>query len=214
MVCNIKAERLAYWYLRLNGFLTIENFILHDEAGGPQRTDVDLIGIRFPHRKEALREYDDRKVWMQDDRPFAEKATPFGAFVEVTTSRCKLNGPWTDKRKGNLPRALRAFGVIPAREIDPVSESLYQTGRYQSDSMELGLISIGREIDPDLTQSKPGVLQIVWEDIKDFIFERFDKYERVKREHPQWDADGHCLWRSFQENRGSKQQFAASLAFV
>ena len=39
-------EHLAYWYLRLNGFLMLENFALHDESRSQQRTDLDLIAIR------------------------------------------------------------------------------------------------------------------------------------------------------------------------
>jgi hypothetical protein len=49
---RIRDSDLAYWYLRLNGFLTIPNFVLHPETGGSQRTEVDVIGVRFPHRSE------------------------------------------------------------------------------------------------------------------------------------------------------------------
>ena len=47
-------EKIAYWYLRLNGFMTMENLILHNESprGLPQRTDADIYGVRFPFRKE------------------------------------------------------------------------------------------------------------------------------------------------------------------
>jgi hypothetical protein len=46
---EISSERLAYWFLRLNGFLTIYNFIVHPEeadlrGGYPQQTDVDVMG--------------------------------------------------------------------------------------------------------------------------------------------------------------------------
>jgi len=51
---NIKSEKLAYWYLRLNGFLTIENFIVHPDDRGCQRTDVDILGVRFPNRSELF----------------------------------------------------------------------------------------------------------------------------------------------------------------
>ena len=39
---------------------------------------------------------------------------PSVAFVEVTTGRCKINGPWTDpeKMKMNMQRALRAVGLF------------------------------------------------------------------------------------------------------
>jgi hypothetical protein len=36
---DIFSERLAYWFLRLNGFLTTTNFIVHREEGMGQHTD-------------------------------------------------------------------------------------------------------------------------------------------------------------------------------
>src|SRR2546426_644182 len=39
---------------RLNGFLTIRNFVIHPERGNDQRTDVDILGVRFPHRSELF----------------------------------------------------------------------------------------------------------------------------------------------------------------
>lgn len=211
---KLEAERLAYWYLRLNGFLTIENFILHDEKGCSQRTDLDLLALRFPHRREALRKYTGRCGWMKDDPYFAKKEVPFGVFVEVKTGQCALNGPWTDRTKCNMPRALRALGATPESEIQRASTSLYQTGLFKSDSMELGLISIGDKINPDLQKKMPMVLQITWGHIKDFIFNRFTKYEKIKREHPQWDLDGHLLWKAFKNSRGEKNNFASSLVLV
>ena len=61
---GISSERLAYWYFRLNGFLQIENFIVHPENRGSQRTDADLLGVRFRHRVE--RAFDGGKT-MEDD---------------------------------------------------------------------------------------------------------------------------------------------------
>ena len=49
-----KPEKLAYWFLRLNGCTTIENFVIHPDDAGSQRTDVDILGVRFPHRAELL----------------------------------------------------------------------------------------------------------------------------------------------------------------
>ena len=45
---EITAGQLAYWYLRLNGLLNIPDFVVHPEQGGNQRTDVDVLGVRFP----------------------------------------------------------------------------------------------------------------------------------------------------------------------
>jgi hypothetical protein len=43
------AEEFAYWYLRLNGFFTITNFVLHNKHG-----DTDILGIRPPNAAEFV----------------------------------------------------------------------------------------------------------------------------------------------------------------
>lgn len=50
------AEEIAYWYLRLNGFLLLQNFVLHRMGRGPQRgtADSDLLAIRFPYVYEEI----------------------------------------------------------------------------------------------------------------------------------------------------------------
>jgi hypothetical protein len=212
---RFEADRLAYWYLRLNGFLTIENFILHDEVGRQQRTDIDLMALRLPHRREAARDYGDQLKWMNDEPRFAEKKVPFGAFVEVTNGPCKLNGPWTDPKKGNMPRAIRAFGALPSPETDAASAGLYKTGTYlsQNKEFELGLISIGSQENPELHKQLPGVMQITFGEIWAFIFRRFDTYSAIKRERPQWDLDGHLLWYAFTMS-GVEKEFEPAFVLV
>ena len=75
---QITAEQLAYWYLRLNGFLTVQNFIVHPDSGSEQRTDADVLGVRFPYRAEL------KPKPMIDDEPFTHiKDKPFIAIAEV-----------------------------------------------------------------------------------------------------------------------------------
>jgi len=66
----IGTEKLVYWYLRLNGFLTIENFVVHPDQGRDQRTDVDILGTRFPYRSELLKNSmkDDKKVILNENK--------------------------------------------------------------------------------------------------------------------------------------------------
>jgi hypothetical protein len=57
---TLKVEHLAQWYLRLNGFMTINDYVLHnDQKPYGQRTDADIFGVRFPLRKELEFEDDD-----------------------------------------------------------------------------------------------------------------------------------------------------------
>jgi hypothetical protein len=53
---NLPTEKVAYWFFRLNGCMTIENFVVHPDFGGSQRTDADILGIRLPYRSEGLRD--------------------------------------------------------------------------------------------------------------------------------------------------------------
>ena len=52
-------ETLAYWYLRLNGFIPISNYVLHRPFGlqgrGPRRSgDADILAVRFPYSYELV----------------------------------------------------------------------------------------------------------------------------------------------------------------
>ena len=56
MRARLSSEKIVYWFFRLNGCLTIENFIIHpdfvDQQDVVQRTDADILAVRFPYRKE------------------------------------------------------------------------------------------------------------------------------------------------------------------
>jgi len=44
-------ETLTYWYLRLNGFFPLANFVVHrGEQGNRPGGDVDFVAIRFHMR--------------------------------------------------------------------------------------------------------------------------------------------------------------------
>jgi len=50
-----RAEQVANWYFRLNGFLSIPGFIVHPDIQRPYpRTEADLIAVRFPYSKEKI----------------------------------------------------------------------------------------------------------------------------------------------------------------
>ena len=99
-----RAEDVAEWYFRLNGFLAIPGFVVHidspeaverdDGSLRYARTEADFIGVRFPHSREIV---NDRA--MKDDLLVigmgSDVASPKVVFalVEVTSGRCKMNGP-------------------------------------------------------------------------------------------------------------------------
>ena len=205
---RIDPEKLAYWYFRLNGFLTIVNFVVHPDVGRRQRTDADILGVRFPYRAELLENP------MFDDEVLIQTANkPLVVLAEVKTSRCRLNGPWTDPQRENMQRVLHAVGVFSPDIIEQVAQSLYSSGVWEDENYLMTLVCLGAEESTQVKQDYPQVPQILWNHVLEFIFERFTFYRRQKSEHPQWDAEGHRLYRLACRAR-NKQEFIESVDVV
>ncbi|MBI3934561.1 MAG: hypothetical protein HY316_07685 [Acidobacteria bacterium] len=181
--CKFKRERLVYWYLRLNGFLTIENFVVHPERSGSQRTDADILAVRFRNRKELFVNP------MEDDPRVCECGTLCNVIIaEAKRNRCDLNGPWTHREKKNINRVLRAMGCFAPNENDRVAESLYSVGRYDSSCVTCRLFAFGESTNDQL--KIPVQQQVIWKEAIDFIVKRFKEYRNQKRDVGQWSEDG------------------------
>src|SRR6516225_8740359 len=102
---RLNPEKVAYWYFRLNGFFQIENFVIHPTQRGAQRTDADLLAVRFPHRAERLLD-DPDDIMPDDEQTLALSRDRIDVVLaEVKTNRpCTLNGPWTRKDRQNVDR--------------------------------------------------------------------------------------------------------------
>lgn len=199
---QIKAEHLGYWYLRLNGFLTIPNFVVHPDYGPDPETEVDILGVRFPYRAENPVDP------MDDEETFtAITDKPFLVIAEVKKEKCRLNGPWKNPARKNMPRVLSALGAFPPTDLEEVGQSLYQFGAYSNVDYHLSLVCLGRERNEELYKRMPLIPQILWDDVLQFVFRRFSKYREPKAYHPQWDGPGKQLWRAF-EAVYDKQQSA------
>lgn len=176
-------ERLAYWYFRLNGFLTIENFLVHPDKGSEVRTDVDLLATRFSYRRENV------ITPMEDDCLISECQTFANVVLaEIKRGRCSLNGPWTNSAAENMERVLRAIGCVNEDEINDASQSLYQTGKWSQELVTIRLFSLGERANPELLVDRSQ--QIEWTSIIAFCIRRFKAYEQQKSSNGQWASDG------------------------
>ncbi len=186
---NIDSESLAYWFFRLNGFFTTVNFVVHPDTGTRQRTDVDILGCRFPFRQELLiNPMEDYEIFEK------EKEKTFFAIAEIKTRTCNLNGPWTRPKNQNMQRVLRAIGVVPVSQVDHVASCIYEKGYYKNSNTLITLICVGSRQNNDLSRKYPEVLQLTWDIILAFIYDRFIAYSEQKTSHPQWDENGKKLW--------------------
>lgn len=184
---DITSEHLAFWFLRLNGFLTIPNFVVHperpNEAGRfVQQTDVDVLGVRFPFRAE------NRYRPMPDFPLFAQEQRVQVVISEVKTAQCALNGPWTNPELQNMQKVLCAGGFQPAEQSDAIADALYTRGIWEDGSMVIRIVCFGRDHNKGVAQKFRDVPQLTWAgEVLPFVFERFTNYHLEKRMHEQWD---------------------------
>lgn len=197
---SLDHEALGYWYLRLNGYLTTVNFIVHPDQGRNQETDADILGVRFPYRAENLHQP------MKDAPAMIGHAGQIQVVIaEVKTGRCALNGPWTKPERQNMNRILHAIGPIQSKHVPEAAKNLYEHGYFDHKNISVRLLCLGREASEEITASYPAVPQITWRKVTDFIYERFSKYRRQKVSHQQWDAGGHQLWDAFESCRDAEE---------
>ena len=199
---TINSEELAYWYLRLNGCLTIKNFVVHPDNSGSARTDVDILAVRFPFRMELY------PNTMIDDDVFTNNEKKLYIIItEVKLKQCHWNGPWTDPDRQNMQRVLRAIGALNQKEIDDATISLYRNGYFENSEYFISLFCIGGEKNNELATNFPKVPQKLWSEILTFIFNRFSKYNGQKAHHKQWEGGGGTLWNCYKKNRNSLENF-------
>jgi len=174
-------DQLALWYLRLNGYFTMPNFIAHGNEG--PRTDVDVLGVRPAHS----REYPDDIRRLQ----ICPGKTDF-VLAESTAGRCKLNGPWkVGGSRRALEYVLRRVGTFDSDDgVSAAATALYGKQRYENVGFVIRMICFGSQSNGRLH----AVTQILWPDALSFINQRFQTYKAEKADHQHWDAFGKYLW--------------------
>ena len=119
------AEELVYWYLRLNGFFPIVDFVLHHKGG-----DTDVLAIRAPFTSEFV-----EGEPLKEDKLLVQMVQNAGCdFYEHFTciiaeakggrrsvSRTKINKKFDLE---SLKYNLRRLGLFKESDIEPVARNL------------------------------------------------------------------------------------------
>jgi hypothetical protein len=204
---KITPEEVGSWFFRLNGFLTIKNFVVHPDDASGQNTDADIMGVRFPHRAELFHNSmpDDEIFTKTDDKPYV-------IFSEIKKGRCTINSALIDREKRNLERLLKAVGVFKLNERKEVAdrdimEALYSDGLYSSDAYLVSLFCLGDSRNEDLADKYPKVPQVTWDHVFSFISKRFNTYRSLKGTHSQWDDTGKFLYNATGHMRNASELF-------
>jgi hypothetical protein len=199
-----KFEQLALWYLRLNGYLTVPNFILHPDTPGSERTDVDVLGVRFPYSNEIA----GRKMETDSNLVRQDKKIDF-VIAEVKSGRCDLNGPWTDEKLENMHYVIKWLGMVPESEVPDVARELYSDKRCERDKWIIRLVCFGSRTSQHLPKN---VVQLTHERVIDFVSKRFEKHANIKSPHKQWDSFIEKFYRMAVRNGMGTQQILGWLS--
>ncbi|MEX0676257.1 MAG: hypothetical protein WD063_04240 [Pirellulales bacterium] len=212
-----RAEHVASWYFRLNGFLSIPGFIVHpDVVRRNPLTEADLIAVRFPHSREIIGEKP-----MKDDDCLVKLATYrqiLFLLVEVKLDVCNINGPWSDSRQGNMQRVVRRLGFAEEAQIEQIAIAMYRDLRWQDEQIVLQYVCVGRRMNDELDRRYADLVQVTWHHIGDFLFDRFQHFpEKLSFGgliHQQWPNFGREYGERFGRMDGPQQSQEFVLRYI
>jgi hypothetical protein len=204
-----RAEEVASWYFRLNGFLSLPGFVVHldqdkadvgkDGVSRYQRTEADFIGVRFVDSKEIINSFENKRAMIDDLKltnlcQVSNTKQALFVLVEVKAGLCMMNGPWTNRNKQNMQRVIRRLGfAINEEQIELIADKMYTSGRYEDDFYVLQYICIGGDKNPEISHRYSSVVQIDWIEIGNFLIERFKSFPEKTPDgqvHDQWPKFG------------------------
>ncbi len=189
-----KYERFVASYLRLNGYFTVPNFIVH----APDRTvnefvgnytETDIIGIRMPHSKEIAGE-----LIIVNHSPLIDN---IDGKIDVVIAEAKSgnkntpNTVWIGPKKEEIANyIIRFIGIHKEDEILTIGQVLSTSFQYEDDRCRIRYIICANEENPHY--QKMGVTYITFDNMIEFIVDIRGKCW-IKKDlgiasiHHQWD---------------------------
>ena len=175
-------EVLSYWYLRLNGFFPITNFVLHDVHQRENRKysgDCDILAVRFPFVSEKIRgkylDWDQdffRDLGLTSDRAI-------GLIVQVKTGQFDQMDLLKSFSKETLAYAIKRIGLVAESEVPSLVAELNDCAKLSKDDFLLAKLAvIGRPLNDG--NERPFIIKEIHE-IDEFIRDRIKEHESTKR---------------------------------
>jgi hypothetical protein len=131
---------------------------------------------------------------MQDDAWVTAAGKVLFVVAEVKADVCSVNGPWSRPEEGNMERAIRRLGFAPEEQVAGIAQEMYRHLCWEGPGHALQYVAVGSRANHDLGRKQPMLRQITWEQISNFLFERFTgfppKLRSGGRTHDQWPDFG------------------------
>lgn len=164
-------EEITYWYLRLNGFFPLTNFVIHRVDDNAHPSDVDILAIRPEHVYEEIggkpEDWDNSLLEVMDFRE------TIGLICEVKTGRFERAKLF---KSNHVKYAMGRLGLVPENEIDEVSKRLKEGYfvKLNHNASIYKLLICDKELDTRLFLS----MRLI--DLEGFIEDRIRKYPEHK----------------------------------
>ncbi|AJE50923.1 hypothetical protein NS115_05195 [Paenibacillus jamilae] len=157
-------EELVYWYLRLNGFFLINNFVLHLNSEG-RTSDADLLAVRLPYV------YEETGGRLEDWDPlllsYFEPGKTIGIICEVKTGlNFNTNKIFQDY---NVNKSVQRIGFT-SNELD--YQEIFDNSMVSFGDYQIAKLLVTRK----LHNPKSDCLHIKMVHIRSFLRERMHKY--------------------------------------
>ncbi|MFZ3168549.1 MAG: hypothetical protein WA130_13115 [Candidatus Methanoperedens sp.] len=113
-------EELAYWYLRLNGFFPITDFVFHRNENLKSYADADILAIRPPNAHEMIM---GEELECSPEIVSSDEISKFiFVYCEVKTGDYQVTDLFPENRMERIKYSLRRFGLDPETTItNPVT---------------------------------------------------------------------------------------------
>lgn len=170
-------ETLAYWYLRLNGFFPLTNYVLHkvSDRTVTGSADCDILAVRLPKTFELIggQEAD----WDENLSLLGVTPTPLtnGLIVEVKTGRYSVDDLRADSfSRQRIEYAIQRLGFWSSTTVGQISEILNTQSYYFDDNFKVTKLLIADRVHRQPLDAHWKTLEL--KDVDKFIEARFRRY--------------------------------------
>lgn len=194
-------ETLVYWYLRLNGFFPLVDFVLHhhDETIA-HSADCDVLAVRHPHTYEVIGGHTTDWDPKLSDMGIRLDSRIIGIIVEVKTGQNTAESRENIRRSFSNERnryAVQRLGFWPQDNAARIANSLNTEVSYQDDTYQIFKLLVADKLPP--VEQPEKWKQLSLKQVETFIIERFKKYQDQK--HPDRlrfpsDLMQYMIWKS------------------
>jgi len=165
-------EEITYWYLRLNGFFPIRNFVIHRTAETEYPSDIDILAIRPPYVYEKV---GGQSGDWDENLAFLDFTKVIGLIVEVKTGELEEDKLF---RPRYVEYAVGRLGLVEqTNDIEEIAAELENVAVLK----DKGDYQIGKLLITEYEPKKEGNYYCMFlEKLTEFLQWRIRKYPKEK----------------------------------